>query len=126
MVAKKGRAVMAERMIAVCGLDCATCDGYLATQAEDEAWKERVAAKWAKDYDSPNIDAAYVTCDGCLAFEGRLGGHCFECEVRACGVERHLPNCAHCAEYDSCQKIASFIEWVPQVKPTLDEIRAAL
>ena len=50
-----------ERMIAVCGLDCATCGGYLATQANDEAWKERVAAEWREAYSAPHIDAAYVT-----------------------------------------------------------------
>lgn len=115
-----------ERMIAVCGLDCAKCEAYLATQANDEAAKERVAAKWRKEYDAPHIDVAYVTCDGCLAFDGRLGGHCIECEIRACGVERGLPNCAHCPEYDSCKKLAGFFEFVPQVRATLDEIRAAL
>jgi hypothetical protein len=115
-----------EAMTAVCGLDCAKCEGYLATQASDEAWKERVAANWREVYNAPNIDAAYVTCDGCLGFDGRLGGHCLECEVRTCGVARELPNCAHCPDYDSCKKLAAFIEWVPQVKVTLDEIRASL
>ena len=40
-----------ERMIAVCGLDCAKCEAYLATQANDEAAKERVAAKWRAQYE---------------------------------------------------------------------------
>ncbi len=115
-----------ERIIAVCGLDCATCAGYLATQANDEAWKERVAAEWREAYSAPRIDASYVTCDGCLAFDGRLGGHCAECEIRACGVERGLANCAHCPEYTSCPKLAGFIEFVPHVKATLDEIKSTL
>jgi len=34
------------KLIAVCGLDCAACRGYLATQANDEAAKERVAREW--------------------------------------------------------------------------------
>ena len=115
-----------ERMIAVCGLDCAQCDGYIATQANDEEAKERVAARWREEYNAPGIDAAYVTCDGCLAFDGRLGGHCLECNIRACGVERELLNCAHCGEYDTCEKIAGFIEFVPYVRATLDEIRSGL
>ncbi len=115
-----------ERMIAVCGIDCAACEAYLATQADDESAKERVAAKWRKDYNAPNIDAAYVTCDGCLAFDGRLGGHCPECEIRACGVGRGLPNCAHCPDYNTCDKLAGFISFVPHVKATLDEIRELL
>jgi hypothetical protein len=115
-----------ERMIAVCGLDCAQCEGYKATQANDEAAKERVAAHWREEYKAPNIDAAYVTCDGCLTVDGRLGGHCLECDVRACGTARGVPNCAHCDEYEACPTIAAFFEWVPQVKPVLDEIRRGL
>jgi hypothetical protein len=115
-----------ERLIAVCGLDCAKCEAYLATQAKDEAAKERVAAKWREDYNAPNIDAAYVTCDSCLALDGHLGGHCYECEIRACGVGRGLANCAHCVDYGTCEKLAGFIEFVPQVRATLDEIRKAL
>jgi hypothetical protein len=115
-----------EPIIAVCGLDCAECEGRIATQAGDEAAKERVAAKWREAFDSPEIDAAYVTCDGCLAFDGHLGGHCYECEIRACGIGRDLPNCAHCADYDTCDKLAGFFGMVPHVKPTLDAIREQL
>ena len=115
-----------DRMIAVCGLDCAVCEARLATQAEDEAAKERVAAKWREEYQAPNIDAAYVTCDGCLAVDGHQGGHCHECNIRACGVEKGVPNCAHCDGYDTCEKLAGFIEFVPQVESTLEEIRRAL
>jgi hypothetical protein len=115
-----------ERMTAVCGLDCATCEAYLAAQADDEAAKERVAAKWREEYKAPGIDPSYVTCDGCLTFEGRLGGHCYECELRACGVERGVPNCGNCPDYDSCEKLAEFIKFVPHVRATLDEIRESL
>ncbi len=119
-----------ERMIAVCGLDCAACEARIAAQADDQASKERIAAKWRKDYNAPNIDAAYVTCDGCLASDGRLGGWCLECELRACGVARGLPNCAHCADFDSCAKLASFFNaayvFAPQLRTTLEEIRGSL
>lgn len=114
------------QMIAVCGLNCAECEAYLATQANDEAAKERVASKWQKEFHAPGITAAYVTCDGCLAFDRRLGGHCTECEIRACGVERKLPNCAHCPDYATCEKLAGFLNFVPAARSTLDEIRRTL
>ncbi len=114
------------RMIAVCGLNCAECEAYLATQANDEAAKERVAAKWQVEFNAPGINPAYVTCDGCLAFDGRLGGHCTECEIRACGVARKLPNCAHCPDYGTCEKLAGLLNFVPAARATLDEIRRAL
>ena len=114
---------MMERMIAICGLNCATCEAYLATQANDETEKERIAGRWRSEYHHAGIDAAYITCDGCLAFDRRLGGHCLECTVRACGVARGVPNCAHCADYDGCETLAGFLQFAPQLKPTLDEMR---
>lgn len=113
------------RLTAMCGLDCAACDGYRATQANDEAAKEAAAARWRTEYGNPNVDAAYVTCDGCLS-SGRLSGHCLECNVRQCGLSHNVPNCAHCADYPSCATIADFVAYVPYVKPVLDEIRASL
>ena len=115
-----------DAMIAFCGLNCATCEGYLATQANDEAAKERVAAKWRKEYNSPSITADYVTCDGCTNLQGRAGGHCLECDIRACGIEHQVANCAHCAEYDGCEKLARFFGSVPDAKATLDGIRRTL
>ncbi len=114
------------QMIAVCGLNCAECEAYRATQANDEAAKERIAAKWREQFNAPGITAAFVTCDGCLAFGGRQGGHCAECNIRACGVERGLPNCAHCAEFGTCEKLAGFFQFVPQAKTTLEELRRGL
>ncbi|RPI32758.1 MAG: DUF3795 domain-containing protein [Chloroflexota bacterium] len=109
--------------IAVCGLDCTQCEAYLATQAGDEAAKESIAAKWRTDYHHPGIDVAYVTCDGCLEFEGRLGGHCKECEVRLCAVERNLPNCGMCDEY-ACEKVSALLAFIPSAKARLDAIHA--
>ncbi|MBN2085206.1 MAG: DUF3795 domain-containing protein [Anaerolineales bacterium] len=113
------------QIIAVCGLDCAACEAYKATQAKDEAAKEKVAAKWRVDYGNPKVDAAYVTCDGCLAADGRLGGHCTECEPRLCAVGRGLANCGLCPDYD-CEKISSLLKYIPDAKARLDAIHANL
>jgi predicted nucleic acid binding AN1-type Zn finger protein len=114
-----------EPIIAVCGLDCSVCAAYKATQAKDETAKERIAAQWRADYNNPKIDAAYVTCDGCLASDGRLGGHCLECEPRLCAVGRGYPNCAYCPDY-GCEKINQLLVYIPEAKTRLDGIRAAL
>ncbi len=113
-----------ERMTAFCGLICSECEGYLATQANDEAWKERLAARAREEYGDPTATAEAITCDGCLAFSGRLGGYCTKCEIRACGIERGVENCGACADYETCSKIAGFIQMVPAVKVTLDAIHA--
>ena len=109
-------------LFGVCGLDCAECEGRLATLANDEIAKERVAAKWRKEHNNLGIDAAYVTCDGCLS--ERLGGHCSECDIRTCGVAHGIPNCAHCVDYGTCAKLARFFSSVPQARANLDAIRS--
>ncbi len=113
-------------MIAFCGFTCSTCEAYLATQANDEAAKERVAARWRQAFNNPGITAAYITCDGCTNLQGRPGGHCVECAIRACGIAHKVSNCAHCAEYDGCQELARFFGMVPANKAILDEIRRTL
>jgi hypothetical protein len=112
-------------LIAVCGLDCAACEAYKATQANDEAAKEKVAAKWRTEYNSPDITAKTVTCDGCLATSGRLCGHCLECEPRLCAVGKGFANCALCPEY-GCEKISGLLKYMPDAKARLDGIRAGL
>jgi hypothetical protein len=114
------------QMIAFCGLDCAKCEAYIATQANDDAAKERVAAKWRREYNAPDITVASVTCDGCVTRAGRLGGYCSQCPIRACGVARGIANCAHCADYSACDKLADFFKTVPDARVTLDGIRHGL
>jgi hypothetical protein len=121
----ENREVDVAQIIAVCGLDCAACEAYIATQAGDEAAKEKVAAKWRVQYNSLKIDAKSITCDGCLSDTGRLCGHCLECGPRLCAVERGLPNCAHCPDF-GCKKISGLLKFIPDAKTRLDEIRAGL
>lgn len=112
-----------ERVISVCGLICSECDGYIATQAGDEIGKEHVAAHWRRAFDNPAIDAAYITCDGCLAASGRLGGHCTECDIRTCGITRGVPNCGLCPDY-ACARLEQFFGFMPAARATLDTIHA--
>jgi len=112
-----------DRMIAYCGLVCTECPAYVATQADDREALERVAAQWREEYNAPGITVASVLCDGCLD-GGRKCSHCAECDIRACGVERGVANCAHCEEY-VCEKLEGFFGFAPGARETLDEIRRA-
>ena len=114
-----------EKMIAYCGLICTECPAYIATQADDRAALERVAAQWREEFNAPNITVESVICDGCLTAEGRKCGHCFECEMRACAMERGVANCAHCEAY-ACDKLEGFFGFVPEARATLEAVRAAL
>lgn len=115
-----------DKIIAYCGLVCTECPAYIATQADDRAALERVAAQWREQFNTPQLTADSVICDGCLESDGgRLSGYCSMCEIRACGVKRGVVNCAHCDDY-ACEKLAAFLSQVPQAQAMLDEIRRAL
>jgi hypothetical protein len=121
-----------EKIIAHCGLDCAKCDAYVATQSGERAALERVAAKWREQFSAPEMTADSIICDGCLAGDNghRVAHYCTVCAIRACAMERGHANCAHCADYmhkDAlCEKLKGFLENSPEARATLDGIREGL
>ena len=114
-----------DQLIAFCGLDCAGCEAYQATVAGDDAAKLELLERWRVEYDSPEMTLASVTCDGCTA-DGRAGGYCADCPVRACGKARGIANCAYCEDYATCGTLQSFIADIAGAKANLEAIRAAL
>ena len=114
-----------DRIIAYCGLVCTDCPAYIATQANDRTALEQVAAQWREQYNAPSITVESVICDGCLVSDGRHCSHCYECEIRACGVERDVANCAHCPDY-ACEKLEGFFGMAADARTVLDEIRRSL
>jgi hypothetical protein len=93
----------ANRIFAYCGLDCAECPAYIATQAGDEARLAETATQWSSD-DYP-VSAAEVPCDGCVQQGGRLFKWCRDCPIRACCIEKGYVNCAYCDDLP-CDKLA--------------------
>lgn len=114
-----------ERLIAYCGLVCSECDAYVATQANDLEALERLAQQAREEFGMEDATAERTMCDGCLTDTGRQIGYCATCEIRACGVERGVANCAHCIDY-ACEKLESFFVQATNARSTLDEIRASL
>lgn len=111
-----------EKMISACGLDCAQCESYKATQANDQAAIAVLVEKWRKEYDSPGISAENILCDGCLGGKRTLG-YCRECKIRACVFDRGLKNCASCPEF-GCEMTKAFWERAPQARTNLEALRA--
>jgi hypothetical protein len=113
-----------EKMIAFCGLDCAVCPTFLATREDNDEKRKQVAEQWSKEYKA-EFKPEDINCDGCLSGNGRLFRYCKVCEIRACGQEKKLTNCAPCGEYP-CQKLAAFFQMAPQGKINLEEIRKGI
>jgi hypothetical protein len=122
MVPGKESESMAE-MIAVCGLSCSRCPAYQATQKDDDEERKRVAEMWSKQFGT-DIKPEDVNCDGCVATEGRHINYCALCEIRKCGLDRSVDNCAFCDDY-ACARLEKFFQMAPQAKANLERIRGS-
>ena len=115
-----------DTMIAFCGLDCGSCEAYLATQANDKTAMQAVLEKWQVEFDHPQMTIADVVCDGCHSSTGRLVPYCHECAIRACAQEKGVATCAHCDVYETCETLNGFLANVAVARENLEEIRAAM
>lgn len=111
-------------MIAFCGTVCSECPALLATKNDDDNERKNTAELWSKRYNT-DIKPEDINCDGCLSVGGKNFNYCNVCEIRRCGKERHLENCAYCDEY-ICKKLNKFFKIAPEGKTTLDEIKKGL
>ncbi len=112
------------KIVAVCGITCSDCPAYIATVNDDDAMRRQTAEKWAKQF-SADIKPENINCKSCLSTEEPVFHYCTQCEIRKCGMDRDIENCAHCEEY-ACEKLAKFLDMVPAARATLDEIRQGL
>jgi hypothetical protein len=108
-------------MISFCGIVCSECPAFVLTQAGDMEGLGRLAERLRAA--GQERTAEDLLCDGCLVEGGRLVPFCRKCPARLCGLERGVPNCAHCDEF-GCERIRKVWEIiVPQdARPRLEEL----
>ncbi len=113
-----------KKMIAFCGLFCGECPAFIATQKNDDEERRKVAEMWSKDF-KVDLKPEEINCDGCVVDSENLFSHTKICEIRKCGKEKKVANCAYCDKY-ACDKLAGFFKMAPAAKTALDEIRKNL
>lgn len=113
---------MKEKMIAFCGIICGDCRALIATQTNDTEVKKEVARAWSAEKDT--LKQEDIDCDGCLTTGQRLFKFCRTCDVRRCGYENGVENCAYCGKFP-CSTLTGL--WkrfsITGAKETLEEIR---
>jgi len=109
------------KMIAYCGIACADCPAYVATQKNDDRLRAETAKKWS-DMFKTSVKPEDINCDGCPTDSKRLFSQVTVCEIRKCCRKKNIKNCAYCAEYP-CPKLTELFSYVPEAKATLEEIR---
>jgi len=107
-------------MIAFCGSACQECEAFLATRNDDDEKRAEIAQLWSKQYNA-DIKPEDINCDGCKSVGDRHFNYCNVCEIRKCGMERGVENCAYCNDY-SCERLEKFFEIAPDNKKRLDAI----
>lgn len=104
-----------DRMVAFCGITCTDCKAFIATKENDEAAKKAIAEEW-------KIQPEDVDCEGCTNPDGRHISYWSACEIRKCGTQKSVANCAYCTDY-ACEQLEKFHEHAPKAKTTLDELQ---
>jgi len=112
------------KMIAYCGLVCSNCPTFLATRDDDDAAREKTVALYKEKF-GLHLQKEDINCDGCQSVGGRLIGYCHTCEIRRCGRERGVTNCAWCEE-QPCEKLSRFQEFSPEAKAAFEALKKEL
>ncbi|MDF2988694.1 MAG: hypothetical protein K0R50_4204 [Eubacterium sp.] len=107
-----------EKLVAYCGINCATCPLYIATKTEDISMKRELAEKWEKIYNrSFNIED--MKCFGCKS--GKKFFLSDKCNITQCNNNKGIHTCKQCAN-SPCQRINDFYEWQKDNKTDVEFI----
>ncbi len=113
------------QMMAVCGLDCGSCDIRLVPSDPDAtqrvlAWFHEMA--WLEEDEGvAEIIEREMTCKGCR--EDRSLHWSPECPLLICCVdEKGLKHCAQCSDF-VCEKIEAFADESPRHKEAVERLK---
>ena len=108
------------KLIAYCGLDCETCDAYLATMHDDQPLREKTAKLWAELNHAP-ILPEHINCEGCR-MDGRKTVYCESlCEIRQCAMKKGLATCGSCPSLEQCPAVGAILAHDPGALKNLRE-----
>jgi hypothetical protein len=106
-----------EKLIACCGLNCATCDARIATITNDDLLRAKTAETWSSQY-SAGLTTEMINCTGCRE-AGAKFEHCQNCEIRNCVHSKGFQTCAECEMLENCPTTASLHQYVPEALQNL-------
>ena len=93
-----------DKLIACCGLNCATCEARIATINDDDELRRSTAEKWTVLYNASGITPEMINCTGCR-MEGVKLAHISECKIIKCVRSKGFSTCAECPDMESCTTV---------------------
>ena len=97
-----------KKLIAICGLDCGSCEARLATVRDDDALREKVAKSWS-ELNGAEITPEMINCEGCR-IDGAKTPFCESlCPIRQCALGKGLETCGSCIEMQDCGKLGMIV-----------------
>ncbi len=111
-----------EKIIAFCGIDCAACPAFVATQTGDAELLAKTAEEWSTAEEP--LTPEDVICYSCTQLEKRLFTWSVHCKMKDCCREKDVASCAYCDEY-ACDDLKKLWDMVESQSPrtTLDDVR---
>jgi len=107
-----------DKLIACCGLDCKTCDAFIATSSNDDELRKATADKWRVAYNATDLTYTMINCTGCRE-EGVKFSHCSMCEIRNCVKAKGFETCGDCQELGTCTIVGNIHKYLPQALANL-------
>lgn len=107
-----------EKLIACCGLNCATCEARVATVNNDDELRKATAEKWKTLYNVPDMSADMINCTGCRE-EGVKLGHWSMCQIRTCAAAKGFSTCGECSDLEKCSIIEGVLKFSPDALKNL-------
>jgi hypothetical protein len=109
------------KLIACCGLNCETCDAYIATLKNDDLLRKQTAEKWQQMFNAPTIEPSSINCTGCRS-AGVKFSHCNECGIRKCAISKGFQTCGDCSEMATCSIVAMVHQHMPEAIQNLKSL----
>jgi len=91
---------------AYCGMNCAECPVFQATQKQDRAHQIWLAAEYSTE--SAWYAPSDMTCQGCHSQHRLESKMCQACSLRACASGRVRQTCAECPDFP-CSLIDRYV-----------------
>lgn len=112
---------MMEKLIACCGLDCATCDARIATVNNDDTLRAQTAEKWKVQHNAQGLKPEMINCTGCRE-TGVKFDYCNSCEIRSCAKSKGYQTCAECERMETCDILGNVLKYVPAALANLKSL----